>query len=168
MKDASSNASAKRAAGEAAAELVSDRMVVGLGTGSTVAWTIKRLGERVSSRSARISSTSAGSTSEPALTDKGHCRSMVPWVVRLSAAGLGMRLVWAVAKLTRQMANRVAMPTLCQPDRHSLAIEGKKLGTAVHAPCVHTTSQFPPSIQLKRSETTPYNTMPLLIQKTSE
>ena len=47
MKDASSNASAKRAAGEAAAELVSDRMVVGLGTGSTVAWTIKRLGERV-------------------------------------------------------------------------------------------------------------------------
>lgn len=47
MKDASSNASAKRAAGEAAAELVSNRMVVGLGTGSTVAWTIKRLGERV-------------------------------------------------------------------------------------------------------------------------
>ena len=47
MKDASSNASAKRAAGEAAAELVGDGMVVGLGTGSTVAWTIKRLGERV-------------------------------------------------------------------------------------------------------------------------
>jgi len=47
MKDASSNASAKRAAGEAAAELVSNRMVVGLGTGSTVAWAIKRLGERV-------------------------------------------------------------------------------------------------------------------------
>jgi len=47
MKDASSNASAKRAAGEAAAELVRNGMVVGLGTGSTVAWTIKRLGERV-------------------------------------------------------------------------------------------------------------------------
>ena len=47
MKDASSNASAKRAAGEAAAELVRDGMIVGLGTGSTVAWTIKRLGERV-------------------------------------------------------------------------------------------------------------------------
>ena len=47
MKDASSNASAKREAGEAAAELVRDGMVVGLGTGSTVAWTIKRLGERV-------------------------------------------------------------------------------------------------------------------------
>ena len=47
MKDASSNAAAKREAGEAAAELVRNGMVVGLGTGSTVAWTIKRLGERV-------------------------------------------------------------------------------------------------------------------------
>lgn len=47
MRDASANANAKRAAGEAAAELVKDGMVVGLGTGSTVAWTIRRLGERV-------------------------------------------------------------------------------------------------------------------------
>jgi ribose 5-phosphate isomerase A len=47
MKDASSNANAKRAAGEAASDLVKSGMVVGLGTGSTVAWTIKRLGERV-------------------------------------------------------------------------------------------------------------------------
>lgn len=47
MKDASANADAKRAAGERAADLVKDGMVVGLGTGSTVAWTIKRLGERV-------------------------------------------------------------------------------------------------------------------------
>lgn len=47
MKDASSNADAKKAAGEAAAELVKSNMIVGLGTGSTVAWTIKRLGERV-------------------------------------------------------------------------------------------------------------------------
>ncbi|MDQ1313830.1 MAG: ribose 5-phosphate isomerase, partial [Euryarchaeota archaeon] len=47
MKDASSNSAAKRATGEAAAELVRNGMVVGLGTGSTVAWTIKRLGERV-------------------------------------------------------------------------------------------------------------------------
>jgi ribose 5-phosphate isomerase A len=46
MKDASANANAKRAAGEAAAELVKGGMAVGLGTGSTVAWTIKRLGER--------------------------------------------------------------------------------------------------------------------------
>ena len=47
MKDVSANADAKRLAGEAAAELVKSGMVVGLGTGSTVAWTIKRLGERV-------------------------------------------------------------------------------------------------------------------------
>ena len=47
MKDVSANAEAKRLAGEAAAKLVKSGMVVGLGTGSTVAWTIKRLGERV-------------------------------------------------------------------------------------------------------------------------
>ena len=47
MKDASANANAKRLAGDAAADLVKDGMVVGLGTGSTVAWTIKRLGERI-------------------------------------------------------------------------------------------------------------------------
>lgn len=47
MKDVSANADAKRLAGEAAAELVKSGMVVGLGTGSTVAWTIKRLGEKV-------------------------------------------------------------------------------------------------------------------------
>ena len=46
MKDASANQSAKKAAGEAAADLVESGMVIGLGTGSTVAWTIKRLGER--------------------------------------------------------------------------------------------------------------------------
>lgn len=47
MKEASSNRGAKKAAGEAAAELVKAGMLVGLGTGSTVAWTIKRLGERI-------------------------------------------------------------------------------------------------------------------------
>ena len=47
MKDASANADAKKATGEAAAGLVESGMVVGLGTGSTVAWTIKRLGARV-------------------------------------------------------------------------------------------------------------------------
>ena len=47
MKDVSANADAKRLAGEAAAELVKSGMVVGLGTGSTVAWTIRRLGQRV-------------------------------------------------------------------------------------------------------------------------
>lgn len=42
-----SNAEEKRAAGEAAAEMARDGMVLGLGTGSTVAWTIKRIGEKV-------------------------------------------------------------------------------------------------------------------------
>ena len=42
-----SKAEEKRAAGEAAAEMVRDGMVLGLGTGSTVAWTIKRIGEMV-------------------------------------------------------------------------------------------------------------------------
>lgn len=47
MKDASANQKAKKTAGEAAADLVESGMVVGLGTGSTVAWTIRRLGERM-------------------------------------------------------------------------------------------------------------------------
>ncbi|MBN1324179.1 MAG: ribose-5-phosphate isomerase RpiA [Methanotrichaceae archaeon] len=47
MKDALANAEDKRAAGEAVAALVEDGMVVGLGTGSTVAWTIRRLGSMV-------------------------------------------------------------------------------------------------------------------------
>jgi len=42
-----SNVEEKRAAGEAAAEMVRDGMILGLGTGSTVAWTIKRIGEMV-------------------------------------------------------------------------------------------------------------------------
>jgi ribose 5-phosphate isomerase A len=37
----------KRAAGLRAAELVSDGMIVGLGTGSTARWLVERLGERV-------------------------------------------------------------------------------------------------------------------------
>ena len=39
----------KKMAGEKAAELVEDGMIVGLGTGSTVYYTIKKLGERVQS-----------------------------------------------------------------------------------------------------------------------
>lgn len=42
-----SNVEEKKVAGEAAAEMVRDGMVVGLGTGSTVAWTIRRIGEMV-------------------------------------------------------------------------------------------------------------------------
>lgn len=41
-------ANPKQAAGEAAAELVKNNMVVGLGTGSTTAYAIKALGKRVS------------------------------------------------------------------------------------------------------------------------
>jgi ribose 5-phosphate isomerase A len=47
LKATLSNQDDKKAAGESAARLVKDGMVVGLGTGSTAAWTIKRLGERV-------------------------------------------------------------------------------------------------------------------------
>lgn len=47
MRTPESNAEEKRAAGEAAAGMVRDGMVLGLGTGSTVAWTIKRIGEMV-------------------------------------------------------------------------------------------------------------------------
>jgi ribose 5-phosphate isomerase A len=48
MKVASANQEDKRACGESAAALVEDGMVVGLGTGSTVAWTIRKLGLEVS------------------------------------------------------------------------------------------------------------------------
>jgi ribose 5-phosphate isomerase A len=47
LKVSSSNQEDKRAAGESAARLVKDGMVVGLGTGSTVAWTIRLIGEMV-------------------------------------------------------------------------------------------------------------------------
>lgn len=47
MKVASANQEDKKAAGESAASLVKDGMVIGLGTGSTAAWTIKKLGQRV-------------------------------------------------------------------------------------------------------------------------
>jgi len=36
----------KRAAGESAAQLAKDGMTIGLGTGSTVAWTMRKLGQR--------------------------------------------------------------------------------------------------------------------------
>ncbi len=54
MKVASANQDDKKAAGESAASLVKDGMVVGLGTGSTVAWTIIRLGQRVREEGLRI------------------------------------------------------------------------------------------------------------------
>jgi len=47
MRTPDSNLEEKKAAGEAAADLVRDGMVIGLGTGSTVAWAIRRIGEMV-------------------------------------------------------------------------------------------------------------------------
>lgn len=47
MRNPSLNEAGKRAAGESAATLVKDGMVVGLGTGSTVAWTIRKIGDMV-------------------------------------------------------------------------------------------------------------------------
>lgn len=38
----------KQLAGEAAVQFIKDGMIIGLGSGSTVNWTIKRLGELVS------------------------------------------------------------------------------------------------------------------------
>lgn len=49
MKNSSGSEEAKRRAGESAAELVDDGDVVGLGTGSTAAYAVERLGERVDS-----------------------------------------------------------------------------------------------------------------------
>jgi ribose 5-phosphate isomerase A len=46
-RNASADSAEKRAAGIAASEIVESGMIVGLGTGSTVAYTIKELGRRV-------------------------------------------------------------------------------------------------------------------------
>jgi ribose 5-phosphate isomerase A len=46
-RNASADSSEKRAAGIAASQIVESGMIVGLGTGSTVAYTIKELGRRV-------------------------------------------------------------------------------------------------------------------------
>ena len=54
-RNASADSAEKRAAGIAASEVVESGMIVGLGTGSTVAYTIKELGRRVQGRRARDS-----------------------------------------------------------------------------------------------------------------
>jgi len=75
MKDASANVNAKRAAGEAAAELVKDGMTVGLGTGSTVAWTIRRLGERVREEGLRFLGVPTSYQAEALAIESGICLS---------------------------------------------------------------------------------------------
>jgi ribose 5-phosphate isomerase A len=54
MKFPSDNQMEKKIAGESAAALVKDGMVVGLGTGSTVAWTIIMLGQRIREENLQI------------------------------------------------------------------------------------------------------------------
>jgi ribose 5-phosphate isomerase A len=54
LKDTHSNPEAKRLAGEKAARLIQDGMVVGIGTGSTVVFLIEALGRRVRDEGLRI------------------------------------------------------------------------------------------------------------------
>jgi ribose 5-phosphate isomerase A len=54
MRTASANQDDKKAAGESAAAIVDDGMIVGLGTGSTAAWVIRRLGARVREEGLKI------------------------------------------------------------------------------------------------------------------
>jgi ribose 5-phosphate isomerase A len=54
LKDTRSNPEAKRLAGEHAARLIQDGMVVGIGTGSTVVFLIEALGRRVRDEGLRI------------------------------------------------------------------------------------------------------------------
>ena len=61
---------AKRAAAEKAVEWVSDGMVVGLGTGSTAYWAIKKLGERVK-EGLRIQAVASSTTTEQLAWEEG-------------------------------------------------------------------------------------------------
>ena len=54
---------AKKAAGVAAAELIKDGMTVGLGTGSTAYWAIKKIGEKIR-QGLRISAIATSKESE--------------------------------------------------------------------------------------------------------
>jgi ribose 5-phosphate isomerase A len=63
----------KRAAGESAAQLVKDGMAIGLGTGSTVAWTIKRLGQRVREEGLEIQGVPTSYQAEALAIESGLC-----------------------------------------------------------------------------------------------
>ncbi len=54
MSVSGNHVQAKQSAGAQAADLVQDGMVIGLGTGSTALWTIRRLGERVRREGLRV------------------------------------------------------------------------------------------------------------------
>ena len=74
---------AKRAAGEEAARLVEDGMVVGLGTGSTARWFIAAVGERVAA-GLRISGVGTSHASEE------QARALGIPIVELDARGLDL------------------------------------------------------------------------------
>lgn len=61
---------AKRLAGERAAEFVEDGMTIGLGTGTTVYWTLRRLGEMVASGS-RVRGVATSKQTEDAAREFG-------------------------------------------------------------------------------------------------
>ena len=63
----------KRAAGESAAHLVKDGMSIGLGTGSTVAWTIKKLGQRVREEGLEILGVPTSYQAEALAIESGLC-----------------------------------------------------------------------------------------------
>jgi ribose 5-phosphate isomerase A len=63
----------KQAAGESAAHLVKDGMVIGLGTGSTVAWTIRKLGQRVKEDGLAILGVASSYQAEALAIESGIC-----------------------------------------------------------------------------------------------
>ncbi len=71
MKVATANQEEKKAVGESAAALVKDGMVVGLGTGSTVAWTIRNLGLRVKEEGLNILGVPTSYQAEALAIDSG-------------------------------------------------------------------------------------------------
>jgi ribose 5-phosphate isomerase A len=63
----------KKAAGESAAQLVKDGMTIGLGTGSTVAWTIRKLGQRVREDGLEILGVPTSYQAEALAIESGLC-----------------------------------------------------------------------------------------------
>jgi ribose 5-phosphate isomerase A len=71
MKFDSHNQTKKKIAGESAAALAKDGMVIGLGTGSTVAWTIRLLGQRILEEDLQILGVATSYQSEALAIDSG-------------------------------------------------------------------------------------------------
>jgi ribose 5-phosphate isomerase A len=82
MSDLSPQDRAKRAAARAAAELVEDGMRLGLGTGSTAAFLLRRLGERVLGEGLRVQG--VPTSEEPPAGARGGDRVVTPRRGRLA------------------------------------------------------------------------------------